>query len=58
MKNQFTHWSTEANGMTLNEIAEELDITRNEVKNILRNAMNKLRLQAIAIKIDKRDYFE
>ena len=45
-------------GMCAAEIARELGLTKSNVHTIMQRAMTKLRLQAIAKGVDKKDYVE
>jgi len=45
-------------GMNAAEIAKELGLTKSNVRTIMQRAMTKLRLQAIAKGIDRKDYIE
>ena len=50
------HYSRMPDGMSLDEIAKELNLTYNEVRNALNTGMIKLRLKAMANGLNKKDY--
>lgn len=52
------HWSTDPDGMSLDEIAKEMNLTRNQVRSCLYRALIKLRLKTIANKYKREDYLD
>ena len=56
--NKDYHWSSNPEGMSLDEIAKELNLTRNQVRGTLQHALLKLRLHKIAKKYKTEDFLD